>query len=74
MTENTEAQRVRDILATVKPLAAECYQLTGKPLGITGEVAEYVAAELLGLELAPPRTKGYDRYPTHAGGPRARPD
>jgi len=68
MTENTEAQRVRDILATVKPLAAEYYQLTGKPLGVTGEVAEYVAAELLGLELAPPRTKGYDATrPTPAG-------
>jgi len=34
--------------------------LTGKPLGVTGEVAEYVAAETLGLELAPPRTAGYD--------------
>jgi hypothetical protein len=44
----------------VKVLAAEYYRLTGKPLGVTGEVAEYVAAELLGLELAPARTKGYD--------------
>jgi len=44
----------------VKPLAAEYYQLTGKPLGVTGEVAEYVAAKTLGLELAPPRTAGYD--------------
>jgi hypothetical protein len=51
---------VREILAAVKPLAAEYYQLTGKPLGVTGEIAEYVAAELLGLELAPPRTPGYD--------------
>ncbi len=57
----TEAEtRVRDILATVKPLAAEYYRLTGKPLGVTGEVAEYVAAETLGLKLAPPRTTGYD--------------
>jgi hypothetical protein len=60
MTETAAARRVRDILATVKPLAAEYYQLAGKPLGVTGEVAEYVAAELLGLELAPPRTHGYD--------------
>ena len=36
---------VRAILATVKPLAAEHYRLTGKPLGVTGEVAEYVAAD-----------------------------
>ncbi len=42
------------------PLAAEYYRLTSKPLGVTGEVAEYVAAELLGLALAPARTAGYD--------------
>jgi hypothetical protein len=52
--------RVREILAAVKPLAAEFYQLTGKPLGVTGEVAEYIAAEFLGLTLAPARTVGYD--------------
>ncbi|GIK50947.1 MAG: hypothetical protein BroJett013_36440 [Alphaproteobacteria bacterium] len=54
------ADRVREILGSVKTLAAEYYRLTGKPLGVTGEVAEYVAAELLGLELAPPRTAGHD--------------
>lgn len=53
-------ERVREILATIKPLAAEYYRLTGKPLGVTGEVAEYVAAEVLGLDLAPARTAGYD--------------
>ena len=47
-------------LATVKPLAAEYYRLTGKPLGVTGQVAEYVAADLLGLTLTPARTTGYD--------------
>ena len=60
MNEPPQAHRVREILAAVKPLAAEYYRLTGKPLGVTGEVAEYVAAETLGLELAPPRTKGFD--------------
>jgi hypothetical protein len=59
MNVNDEV-RVREILATVRPLAAEFYRLTGKPLGVTGEVAEYVAAELLGLTLAPARTVGYD--------------
>jgi hypothetical protein len=53
-------ERVREILATVKPLAAEYYRLTGKPLGVTGEVAEYVAAETLGLVLADARTPGHD--------------
>lgn len=52
--------RVREILAIVKPLAAEYYRLTGKPLGVTGEVAEYVAAEILGLRLTPARTAGHD--------------
>jgi hypothetical protein len=34
--------------------------LTKKPLGVTGEVAEYIAADLLGLTLTPARTTGYD--------------
>jgi hypothetical protein len=54
------AERIKQILATVKPLAAEYYQLTGKPLGVTGEVAEYVAAEKLNLMLTPARTSGHD--------------
>jgi uncharacterized protein DUF6998 len=68
MKESPECRRVREILAAVKPLAAEYYRLTNKPLGVTGEVAEYVAAELLGLQLAPARTKGYDAVrPTAEG-------
>jgi hypothetical protein len=58
--EDPATTRVREILATVKPLAAEFYRLTGKPLGVTGEVAGYVASEWLGLQLAPARTEGYD--------------
>jgi hypothetical protein len=57
---NPDETRVREILATIKPLAGEFYRLTGKPLGVTGEIAEYVAAEKLGLVLAPARTIGYD--------------
>ena len=59
MNEHT-GTRVREILATVKPLAVEYYRLTGKPLGVTGEVERYVAAETLGLTLVPARTAGYD--------------
>lgn len=58
--ESAAARRVRKILAEVKLLAAEYYRLTGKPLGVTGEVAEYIAADLLKLELVPPRTAGHD--------------
>lgn len=66
---STDIARVRQILATVKPLAAEYYQLTGKPLGVTGEVAEFVAAEQLGLELAIARTAGYDAIRNGPDGP-----
>jgi hypothetical protein len=53
-------KRVFEILAQAKRLAREYYSLTGKPLGVTGEVAEYECARLLGLKLAPARTPGYD--------------
>lgn len=49
-----------EILARAKQVGAEYYQLTGKPLGITGEVGEYEAARLLGLSLADARAPGYD--------------
>lgn len=52
--------RVEDIIAQVKPLAAKYRRLTGKPLGITGEIGEQEVACLLGLQLAPARTAGYD--------------
>jgi hypothetical protein len=62
MTDTVPAtpDRAWDILAEVKPLAAEFYRLTGKPLGVTGEIAEYVAARELGLTLADARNPGYD--------------
>lgn len=62
--------RIKEVLAAVKPLAAEYYRLTSKPLGVTGEVAEYVAAELLGLKLVPPRTAGYDALRDTLAGPQ----
>ncbi|OGB75945.1 MAG: hypothetical protein A2496_16765, partial [Burkholderiales bacterium RIFOXYC12_FULL_60_6] len=48
------------ILAEAKKLAQRYRVLTGKPLGITGEVAEYEAARILGVELTPARQSGYD--------------
>lgn len=53
-------ERVLDILAEAKALAAEYYTITGKPLGVTGEIAEYEAARILGIELTPARQAGYD--------------
>lgn len=57
---NNQPDTVKTILQAIKPLAALYYQQTGKPLGVTGEVAEAAAAEALGLELVAARTTGYD--------------
>jgi hypothetical protein len=54
------ADRIVAILKSAKALAQEYKKLTGKPLGITGEVAEYEAARILDLELTPARQAGYD--------------
>lgn len=54
------AERLGPLLAQVKRLAREYRALTGRPLGVTGEVAEYEAARLLGLALAEVREPGYD--------------
>jgi len=52
--------QVAEVLAEAKELARKYRRLTGKPLGITGEVAEFAAADLLGLDLADARQAGYD--------------
>lgn len=54
------ADSVIEILAEAKKLAQRYRTLTGKPLGITGEVAEYEAARILGVQLTPARQAGYD--------------
>jgi hypothetical protein len=56
----TFRNEVMDILAQAKRIAQEYRGVTGKPLGITREVAEFEAARILGLELTPARTAGYD--------------
>lgn len=62
MAETTESSshRVFELLRQAKALAKEYYRITGKPLGITGEVAEFEAARLLGVELSIVRQTGYD--------------
>ena len=51
---------IHELLGRAKEIAREYYELTGKPLGITGEVAEYEAARILGLTLTEARQPGYD--------------
>jgi hypothetical protein len=59
-TSMTKQQSVMNLLRKAKVLAREYYFLTGKPLGVTGEVAEYEAARILGVELMAARQAGYD--------------
>lgn len=60
---------VIEILAAAKTLAQRYRTLTGKPLGITGEVAEFEAARLLDLKLVDARQAGYDAIRIENGVP-----
>lgn len=51
---------LRCLVREAKQIARRYRELTGKPLGITGEIGELEAARLPRLELAPARTPGYD--------------
>jgi hypothetical protein len=48
----------------------EYRDLTGKPLGITGEIAEYEAARPLGIDLSVARQAGYDAIQQTSSGPQ----
>ena len=60
MSKPVNLRVVGRIIRAAKILAQQYRKETGRPLGITGEVAEYEAARLLGLELMPARQAGYD--------------
>ena len=62
LSASNEANEVTRLLIEAKRIAQRFYQLTGKPLGISGEIAEHEAARLLGLVLAPPREAAIDAY------------
>ncbi|MDH4273556.1 MAG: hypothetical protein OEW08_00810 [Gammaproteobacteria bacterium] len=48
------------LISEARRLAAEFRAATGKPLGISNEIAEFDAARLLNLELCKERPGGYD--------------
>lgn len=48
------------VIKEAKRIAKDYYAATGRPLGITGEVAEYEAIRLLNLKISPVRQEGYD--------------
>ena len=60
---------VMEVLGKAKSLAQRYRTLTGKPLGITGEVAEFEAARLLKLKLTEARQVGYDAIRMEKGVP-----
>ena len=55
-----DIQKIGSVLECARQAAIDYYRITGKPLGITGEYGEYIAAKRLNLKLAPARTAGYD--------------
>lgn len=54
------SDEIIELLREVKRLGQRYYQLTGKPLGVTAEVAEYEAFRLLGITLVEVRNPGFD--------------
>jgi hypothetical protein len=58
--QSIELQALADVISASKSVAKQYRQITGRPLGITGEVAEYEAPRLLGLRLADVRQEGFD--------------
>jgi hypothetical protein len=60
MSPSVDLAVLRELIQDAKKLARQYRQFTGKPLGITGEVGEFIAADLLHLELTDARNPGYD--------------
>lgn len=55
------------VLKDAKKVAKRYKELTGRPLGITGEMAEFTAVKLLKLDMAEVRQSGYDATRFHKG-------
>lgn len=53
-------KKIEKILESAKKVAIEYRKLTGKPLGITGEIGEFWVAKIFGFRLAEARAPGYD--------------
>jgi hypothetical protein len=60
MSKQADPKHLGAIIRQAKTLARKYYTLTGRPLGVTGEVGEYEACRLLGLRLADVRETGFD--------------
>lgn len=60
MPDALDIAALRSVIRDAKEIAKRYRNLTGKPLGITGEVGEFTAAELMNLRLTGARQPGYD--------------
>ncbi len=60
MNEPLDLSTLDSTIKVAKAVGKRYRELTGKPLGITGEVGEVLAARLLGLDLSEARQAGYD--------------
>lgn len=60
MQHHFDLSDIGGTLQAVTAVARRYRELTGKPLGVAGEVGELIAAQLLGLQLSDARQPGYD--------------
>lgn len=60
MSKAPDLEEIGLIIDQARALAVRYYMLTGRPLGITGEVGEYEAARILNLSIARARESGFD--------------
>jgi hypothetical protein len=60
MAKTIDTNTLRDTIVKTIDAARHYRNITGKPLGITGEVGEFLTADLMGLKLTEVRQPGYD--------------
>jgi hypothetical protein len=58
---------IESLVKAARSLAKRYRVVTGRPLGITGEIAEFEAVRLLRLTLSPARQPGFDAIRTEGG-------
>jgi hypothetical protein len=68
-TVNPEDPELVALVTDLKRGAKRYKELTGRPLGVTGEIAEFEGARAMGARLCPPREAGYDAVLPTSGKP-----
>jgi hypothetical protein len=64
LMEPIDLRALESVIREAIAVAIRYRRLTGRPLGITGEVGEFYVAKLLGWDLAEARQAGYDAIAT----------